>query len=719
MNFYQAQDQARKQSRLLVLLFAIAVIFLVLITNLCVAFFVLYSNPEYALNSHNPIHVSPVEFVPWVEGLIQALGWKKFVWTTLLVCGVIFMAMGFKWHSLSEGGRVVAESLGGRLLAPNTSQIAEKRLLNIVEEIALASGVPVPQVYLLEHEQGINAFAAGLSSEDAVIGVTQGSLNYFNRDQLQGVIAHEFSHILNGDMRLNMKLLAVLHGILMISEAGRGLMSMASYRRYGYRRSFSHSNRKGGAVAGFFVLGLCLWLIGLLGQLFGALIKSAVSRQREFLADASAVQFTRNPDGIADALSIIGGAAEQSRVTHRGAHEVAHLFFSSSSSLRKRYAQRMQASFALFATHPPLEERIKRISPKWRGRFIKAEPQQFSSGAGDDYLQEQSQGQSSVGAYAAAFSKTLGGGIETSNTEALKPSSLNGLDASIIDVSAEPNKSYQDATFELISQGDEVEKKTEPKQRHKEESWLVALKEKAHEPLDASHLMIALLLDKNELIQKKQLMILGSKQVKWVKPVTASYHQARQLKAPARLEIAELAVPSLKLLSLPQYKLVRELMSSMIHADGKVDVFEWLIFQLLKQYCDRHFGLLKPEKPKYKNIKQISKLYEIVLSRLVHYSTNEATLDDRLLKEMQLSFNRACNTAGTHTIKLLPLEKCQGALFTRAVHELSLAYPLLKPRLIKGLVQAARSNNVINDHERYVITGIAAVMDCPLMGLDA
>jgi len=719
MNFYEAQDQARKQSRILVLLFSIAVIFLVLITNFCVALFVLYSNPEYALNSYNPINVSPVEFVAWTEGLIHALGWKKFIWTTLLVFGVIIMAMGFKWKSLSEGGRVVAESLGGRLLAPNTDQIAEKRLLNIVEEIALASGVPVPQVYLLENEQGINAFAAGLSIEDAVIGVTQGSLSYFNRDQLQGVIAHEFSHILNGDMRLNMKLLAVLHGILMISEAGRGFMSMASYRRHGYRRSFSHSRRNGGAVAGLFVLGLCLWLIGSLGQFFGALIKSAVGRQREFLADASAVQFTRNPDGIADALSVIGGAAEQSRVTHRGAHEVAHLFFSNASPFRKRYAQWMQASFALFATHPPLEERIKRISPKWRGRFLKVKPQEFTSDAGTGDGSRQEQGQSYVGAYAAAFSKTLGESLVTSKTEPSKSDSLNASDASNIDISTESNKANQNATFELISRDDEVEKETELRHQHNEESLLADLREKVHEPLDASHLMIALLLDNDELIQTKQLKVLASKQVKWVKPVMVSFNQVCQLKAPARLEIAELAVPSLKLLSLPQYKFVQGLMSSMIHADGKVDVFEWLIFQLLKQYCDRHFGLLKPEKPKYKNIKQVSKLYEIVLSRLVHYSVGESVLDEALLKEMQLSFNRACNTAGTHTIKLLPREKCQGALFTRAVHELSLAYPLLKPRLIKGLVQAVRSNNEINDHERYVITGIAAVMDCPLIGLDA
>ena len=193
---------------------------------------------------------------------MTGLGWYKFFWVTGLVCGVIGISMGFKWVSLRSGGRVVAESLGGRVLAPNTDDVLERRLLNVVEEIALASGVPVPPVYIMDNEQGINAFAAGLSYEDAVIGVTRGTLECLNREQLQGVIAHEFSHILNGDMLLNMKLLAVLHGILMISETGRTIMRYSSRRSYSRSHSYSHSSSRTGSNGAFFFFGLCLFLIG-------------------------------------------------------------------------------------------------------------------------------------------------------------------------------------------------------------------------------------------------------------------------------------------------------------------------------------------------------------------------------------------------------------------------------------------------------------------------
>ena len=259
-----------------------------------------------------------------------------------LTLGVITVGSLFKMLQLKKGGSYVAEHLGGKRVNRLSADKDEKRLLNVVEEMAIASGVSVPQVYIMTGEKGINAFAAGYTPGDAAIAVTQGCLSTLSREQLQGVIAHEFSHILNGDMRLNIRLIGFLYGIMVIAIVGRGLL-------WSNRRS---RNKKGANQT--ILLALALVVIGYVGQLFGRIIQSAVSRQREFLADASAVQFTRNPGGLAGALKRIAGFSQGSRIESPNAQEASHLFFS-------------MAIRSLFATHPPLAERIRRIDPEYSG----------------------------------------------------------------------------------------------------------------------------------------------------------------------------------------------------------------------------------------------------------------------------------------------------------------------------------------------------------------
>ena len=261
----------------------------------------------------------------------------------------------FKIASLSGGGHTVAELLGGRLLHPDTRDADERRVLNVVEEMAIASGSPVPPVYLLEKERGINAFAAGYTPDDAVIGVTRGCIQTLSRDELQGVMAHEFSHILNGDMRLNIRLMGVLFGILLIGIAGWILFRSTLYS--GMRAS---DDRKGGNPLP--LIGLALYVIGYVGVFFGRLIQAAVSRQREYLADASAVQFTRNPEGIAGALKKIGAIAEGSKLETPEAGEAAHMYFGDGVG---------GAWLSLMATHPPLADRIRRVDPSFDGDFSK------------------------------------------------------------------------------------------------------------------------------------------------------------------------------------------------------------------------------------------------------------------------------------------------------------------------------------------------------------
>jgi len=417
----------------------------------------------------------------------------------------------------------------------------------------------------------------------------------------------------------------------------------------------------------------------LLGQFFGALIKSAVSRQREFLADASAVQFTRNPDGIGEALSIIGGSSFRSKLDHENAHEVGHLFFSSAgvfSSTRLKL-------FSLFSTHPPLEQRIVKILPRWRGAFIKPESSNV------DGESEQVSGFAEDSSYV--------------NSTVDKGQSIDVNDGVI---EYEPDIDTGDATFVTR---DDSSRDASVVSGH--ESAYLVLTSSVHEPYDAQIIVMALLFDAEPGIRQHQLSIVEASDKKWAVSVVKMFEHVSLINAGERLTLVELAVPSLKLLSLSQYKRVRAVLTGLIHADGKVDLFEWLLFQLLKQYCDRHFGLSKPAKLKYKNVKQVAKLFEIVLSRVVHYGQGNK-------QEKLNSFHRGCNAAGTYTLTLLPINECSQTRFTQALSELSKSYPLIKPRLIKGLIQAAKSDEIINSQEKYIIKGVAAVMDCPIVGLE-
>ena len=249
---------------------------------------------------------------------------------------------------LAKGGKAVAEMLGGSPVDPATIDPSERRLRNVVEEMSLASGVPVPSIYILE-EDSINAFAAGWGTTDAAIGVTRGCIENLTRDELQGVVAHEFSHVLNGDMRLNIRLMGLLNGILFLAVLGGVLVRVAASSP----RSRSSDNKNSGSIVALLLgAGAVLYLVGWIGVFFSKLIQAAVSRQREFLADASAVQFTRSPHGIAGALAKIGNLT--SRLSHPRTQEASHMFFGNGLA---------ESWFNLFATHPPIKDRIAQIAP--------------------------------------------------------------------------------------------------------------------------------------------------------------------------------------------------------------------------------------------------------------------------------------------------------------------------------------------------------------------
>ena len=333
MNFFQQQDHARRQSRTLIILFALAVVAIVVAVNVTTAIAWSWTTTGYVLGMRD-----------YPRGF--------FVANTLITLALIAGGTLIEMFNLREGGDAVARMAGGRLVSPSTTDLQERRLLNVVEEMALASGIACPRVYLLDKEDAINAFAAGYNQDEAVVAVTKGTLTRLTRDELQGVVAHEFSHILNGDMRLNIRLIGLLFGIQMIAGFGQHLIDFGTHSW-----SARDRNDKGPSLRlVLFLTGIALLVIGYIGVFFGRLIKAAVSRQREFLADASAVQFTRNADGIGGALRKIGGLTRSTglgtRIEHPNAEQLSHLFLG---------APKPSLVAGLLATHPPIEERLLRI----------------------------------------------------------------------------------------------------------------------------------------------------------------------------------------------------------------------------------------------------------------------------------------------------------------------------------------------------------------------
>jgi Zn-dependent protease with chaperone function len=327
LNFFEHQELARRNSRVLVLLYAMAVAAVVAGVTLAIAGVWLYA---HGARQPEPVSVADVPAALW--------------WTCALgTLAVIFAVSAVQTLRLGTSGEAVAKLAGARPVPPETRDPLERRLLNVVEEMAIAAGVRVPKVYMMAEERAVNAFAAGLDTSNAVVAVTRGTLETLNRDELQGVVAHEFSHILHGDMRLNVRMIGVLAGIVFIGALGAFVL-----------RGAGHAGGRREGAAALLAVGLALFVIGYTGLFFARIIKAAISRQREFLADASSVQYTRNPEGIAGALDQIRASARGTLIANRYAEDMSHMYFG--NSIRFGLA-------GLFATHPPIDERISRVYP--------------------------------------------------------------------------------------------------------------------------------------------------------------------------------------------------------------------------------------------------------------------------------------------------------------------------------------------------------------------
>jgi Zn-dependent protease with chaperone function len=641
VNFFEQQDIARRNTRLLVVLFVIAVFLLIVLVNIVVAAF-LFVGQDYN------IYVGSRE---GLAGFWSYFSWQRFGSIGLAMTATIALVVLFKWIQLSTGGKVVAESMGGTRILPQTRDRAERRCLNVVEEMALAANMPVPAVYVLNGERGINAFAAGITPADAVVAVTRGTIEQLKRHELQGVIAHEFSHILNGDMRLSIRLAAMLKGITFIGDVGHILLRSSNRARTGA----SARSGSGGAVLP--VLGLALWILGWLGSVAAGFIKSAISRQKEYLADASAVQYTRDPDGIGDALKVIGGYIPGTLVHAARATEMSHIFF----------GQIEHALWQLFATHPPLESRIRRVDPDWDGKFIERKPYQYRA-------EPSRPGAGEVGVGRAAIVMA-----------ALAAAALEEVEEG-------------DAEFDRAPEDVEAETATE-------HDIPVAFVRHSHEPLGAQALVHSLLISSDVDVRATQLAILEQSGVRGLTELVNTLAPGvLELGAPRRLPLLEMCLPALKSISARQYRTFKNTLLALIKADARTELYEWCLFQLTRHYLDPEFVQVRPSRPRYRKLHRVADHVRIVLSVLAHEGSGEA----------ETVFRLGADTLGLDHLELLPRDQCSVAAFSKGVHELADCYPLLKPRLLKAMALAAGSDGRLSAVEREIIASIAAVMDCPV-----
>jgi Zn-dependent protease with chaperone function len=510
LNFFDAQDRARKATRWLVVVYFIATALIVLGVTVVVGFALFGTSMDGR-------RYSPVEMLAANPGPLLATA----AVTALFIIG----ASIYKTTVLSAGGGRVAQQMGGTAVPADVTDPLRRRLRNVVEEMAIASGVAVPEIYVLEEESSINAFAAGYAPGDAAIAVTRGTLELLNRDELQGVIAHEFSHILNGDMRLNIRLMGVLFGILVLGLMGRMVL------RGGYHGQLMSSRRSRGAPV-VVLIGLGVAILGWIGVFFARLIKASVSRQREYLADASAVQFTRQTDGIANALKKIGGYKEASYIRAADPEEISHMLFGSGARFT-----------GLFATHPPLRDRIRALDPSFRDTdYPDVVPPSMSDRMADD----------SASAMVAPGA-------------AARPVSPADLPDLVADAAGNPGA--EDVAYA----------------RQLRQSIPATLYDAAHSAELSYLLVIALIIDRGHEHRERQLGLVGEQLgAERAQIVTRLHGEVAAMSADHRLPLLEITFPALKLRPPAQLEYLVELAGRLIDVDGQVDLYEYCFYRVLR-----------------------------------------------------------------------------------------------------------------------------------------
>jgi len=622
MDFFSAQDRARKRTGRLILLFVLAVVSLIIMTNLLV----MLVFGMFWVNSHTGAPAAPFNWT-----VFMAIG----AGVLLVICGGTY----YKINALSGGGDAVAAMFGAEPVFDDEQDFQRKRLVNIVDEMAIASGTPVPQVYVLQ-ESGINAFAAGFTAADAVIAVTEGALQSLNREQLQGIIAHEFSHILNGDMRINIRLVGILHGILLLGIIGRQMLRGS--------RSSSRS-KNGGSVV---LLGLGLIVVGYVGTFFGNLIKAAVSRQREFLADAAAVQFTRNPVGIGGALLQIGARSNGSLLQHPKTEQMSHAYFS--QGVKFRFS-------SLFATHPPLSERIKCILPAWDGLYpepalARQEVWPQAATAWED------------GPAVKGFAGAAGPARETPPV---------------------PGDIACAAGSALLYGIPEPYRKA------------------AKDPFGARALISYLVLADEEGLRERQLRIIKDSGDRGVHAETMRLvRYDGELQRKQKLPLLELALPVFRQLSRQQCGQFIKNLDALIREDGRITLFEWCVRTIVVSYLRDYFSL-EQRGSRLQSLAGAKNETAIVLSALVHRS------DHGGLEKSEV-FATALAQGQLQGLELLSAGEVGLKPLDAAVRVLRQLKPRDKARLFAACQAIVYADGDIDPEEAELLRAVAAILAIPV-----
>ena len=564
-----------------------------------------------------------------------------YVWGALVTAAVIFLVSLFNIARLGSGGAAVAKMAGARLVASNTVDPLERRLRNVVEEMAIAAGVRVPEVYVMDQEAGINAFAAGWEVSGAAVAVTRGMLERLTRDELQAVIGHEFSHILNGDMRLNIRMLGVLAGIVFLGSIGEFVI-----------RSVRGTKEK--EALAIFLIGVALFIIGYVGLFFARLIKAAVSRQREYLADASSVQFTRNPDAIAGALDQIRSSAGGTLIANRYAEDMSHMFFGQSVKMWMG---------GLLNTHPPLDERIRRVNPRFQ-------PSDYRTARAAPTAVIEPIGVQLTGRRAGDLATTWG------RTPAQSAALVGTMDSGKVDYAGRLLASIPGALVEAL-----------------------------RDPDRAGPVMAALLLAEPEAARENQLRAIPGKavaeRVRVVAPLT------RGLGLAYHLPVVDLALAAVKRLQ-PGAKLeILAAIEAVINADRRVSLHEFVVLALVRSQLS--------ERPKPVESKRISELRAeaATVLALVAYAGTRA--DTTGARDTAL---QAAIRAGAAVLKI-PENVPSPATLTldtasRSLDALRSLAPMQKGLLVQGLFAAVTNDGTIRVGEAGLMRVVGAVLDCPL-----
>lgn len=643
MDFFEEQAQARRRTVRLGVLFALAVV------GVMAAVYIL-SLSLYLLFAQEPAALGTVTGSAYPVGSLRFSWWNPTVfWFSCGGAGlVIGLGAAYKSAQLRSGGAAVATDLGGRKVDPDTTRLDERRLLNVVEEMAIASGVPAPEVYVLDDEAGINAFAAGKTTSDAVIAVTRGALQTLGRQELQGVIAHEFSHILNGDSRINMRAMGLLHGVFLLSLIGRFLL----------RGARGSGKKEGGALL---LVGLGLLLIGSLGVLFGRMLQSAISRQRELLADASAVEFTRDTDGLVGALKKIGGLSAHSFLRTPRADEASHMFFSEAMRRLRLFAR-------MFRTHPPLDERIRRLEPQWNGQFPEVDMPSIAEGmstppgppAGDLF----------------AFA-------ESPSEEAVN-----------------------DAIQHIGSPRPEQIQFARSLHAALPEIWRHAV----HQAPMAQAMVFGLLLSQDEIRRGTELVALAEGTDAPTADLALRFHaESRELSSAHKIALVDIMMPTLRGLSVEEWDRFRVAIDALMRSDRHIDLFEYTLSRMIQRHLARFFEERGPTAVQHRSLKRLQPDARVLLSTL-------ARTGSRNEEEATIAFRH-----GVHTLplrgeaaRLLPTSRCTLAAVDEALARYDAATPALKRSLMLACASAVMADDRVTDSEAELLRAIGDGLDCPV-----